>query len=243
MTSAAPHQAPSFFVALAGLSQASEAPNPMLLYDTPMAPNPLRVSLFLAEKGIDVPRKLVHLLRMEQKREDYSAINPWQGVPALELDDGTVITETIAICRYFEEIQPEPSLFGRDARQRVAIEMWQRRMEWYLFYPVAQIFRHTHRAMAGMENPQIAEWGEVNKPRALNTLDLLDRQLMQSPFVAGPEFSVADITALVAIISMKPAKLPFPDHIVHVKRWQDAVMARPAIAATTAANKPERSAS
>jgi glutathione S-transferase len=211
----------------------------MLLHETPFAPNPLRVRLFLAEKGIDVPRKTVNLLRLEHKQAEFTALNPWQSLPVLELADGTGLTETMAICRYFEELHPEPHLFGQTALERATIEMWQRRIELELFLPVAMAFRHTHRAMANLQNPQFPEWGEYNRSKALEALDLVERQLMMFPFVAGERFSVADITMAVTLIAMKPAKLPLPDHIPHVKRWKDMIWAKPRLSPLLEA-KPER---
>ena len=125
----------------------------------------------------------------------------------LELDDGTVLCESVAICRYFEEMHPEPALFGRGALGKAQVEMWQRRMELNLFLPVSQAFRHIHPAMKEWEVPQVPEWGEANKPKALDFLVLLDAELALREFAAGDEFSIADITGLVAIDFMKPARI------------------------------------
>src|SRR5271165_4736005 len=138
----------------------------MKLYDSKMAPNPRRARIFLAEKGISVPTEQVDMMQMQHKTPEYTAINPLQRVPALALDDGTVITESIAICRYFEALQPDPPLFGRGALETALVEMWNRRAELHLFLPVSNVFRHLHPAMAQMEVPQVPEWGEANKPRA-----------------------------------------------------------------------------
>ena len=199
----------------------------MKLYDGGRAPNPRRVRVFLAEKGITVPTEQVDLGALQQKGDAYTTINPMQRVPALVLDDGTVITELIAICRYFEALHPDPPLFGRGALQSALVEMWNRRVEFHLFIPVSNIFRHLHPAMKEMEIPQVKEWGEANKPRALSFLDHLDGELKTRSFIAGNDYSVADITAMIAIDFMRVSKLAVPDALTNVKRWYAAVSERP----------------
>jgi glutathione S-transferase len=203
----------------------------MKLYDGGRAPNPRRVRIFLAEKGIEIERQQVDLGTLEHKGAAYTAINPLQQVPALELDDGTILTESIAICRYFEALQPEPALFGRNGREAAIVEMWNRRIEQRLLFGVAQVFRHLHPAMKPMENPQITAWGEANKPRVMQFLNLLDSELASRAYVSSDALSVADITGLVAIDLMKPAKLAVPDEMKHVKRWYTDITARPSAAA------------
>lgn len=199
----------------------------MRIIETRTAPNPRRVRIFLAEKGISVPFEDRDLAAGDLKQTDFTAINPLQRVPVLMLDDGTAITETMAICRYFEELQPEPALFGRGALGRAVVEMWNRRMELNLFFSIAQVFRHLHPKMAHLEVPQVPAWAEANRPRVAEILTVLDRQLGRERFVAGPEYSVADITALVAIDFMKPARVAMPEGLVHVSRWHAEVSARP----------------
>ena len=203
----------------------------MRLYDGGRAPNPRRVRVFMAEKGISVPLVPVDLGKLEHREVGYRAVNPVAQVPALVLDDGTVLTETVAICRYLEELHPEPPLFGTDALSKAQVEMWQRRIELGLLMTVAAAFRHLHPAMAAMEVPQVPAWGEANKPRALDFLRILDRQLAGREFVCGPRFSVADITGLIAIDFMKPAKLAVPEELAHVRRWHAAISSRPSAAA------------
>lgn len=198
----------------------------MKLFDGGRAPNPRRVRIFLAEKGIAVPLVPVDMGAMEHRGGDVAARNPLQRLPVLELDDGAVLTESVAICRYFEELQPEPALFGRGALGRARVEMWQRRIELNLFQPVSHAFRHIHPAMKEWEVPQIAEWGEANKPKALDFLVLLDAELALREFAAGDEFSIADITGLVAIDFMKPARLAVPETLANVVRWHKALAAR-----------------
>jgi glutathione S-transferase len=185
------------------------------------------VRVFLAEKGITVPAEQVDLGAMAHKSEAYTAINPLQRVPALVLDDGSIITESIAICRYFEAMRPEPALFGQGAKDAAMVEMWQRRVELHLLFPVSHVFRNSHPAMKEMEVPQVPAWAEANKPRIMDFLGLLDAELKGRSHVAGDRYSVADITGLVAIDFMKPAKLTVPDELVNLRRWHADVSARP----------------
>jgi glutathione S-transferase len=199
----------------------------MKLYDGGRAPNPRRTRIFLAEKGIILPLEQVDLGALQQRTPGYTAVNPLQRVPALVLDDGTVITESIAICRYFEELQPDPPLFGRGALEVAQIEMWQRRVEQNLLAGISHVFRNSHPAMKEIEVPQVPAWAEANKPRIMDFLVVLDRQLADHPFIAGDRYSVADITGLVGVDFMKPAKLAVPDNLDNIQRWHAAVSARP----------------
>ena len=199
----------------------------MKLYDGGRAPNPRRVRVFLAEKGITVPTEQVDLGQLQQRSDAYSAINPMQRVPALVLDDGTVIAESIAICRYFEALHPEPPLFGSGALDCALVEMWNRRAELHLLFPVAMVFQHLHPAMKIMVDPQVAAWGEANKPRVTQFLQLLDGELKNRAYVAGEAYTVADITAMIAVDFMRVSKLAIPEDLGHVRRWYDAVSARP----------------
>lgn len=199
----------------------------MKLYDGGRAPNPRRVRVFLAEKGIEIPRVEVDMGALGHKSDEVTARNPLQRLPILELDDGTVLTETVAICRYFEELHPEPALFGTGALGKAHVEMWQRRMELHLLMPVAHAFRHIHPAMKGWEVPQIAEWGEANKSKAIDFLRILDGHFAEAEFAAGDAFSIADITGMIAIDFMKPARIELPQDLAHVRRWYAALKARP----------------
>lgn len=203
----------------------------MRLFDGGKAPNPRRVRVFLAEKGIEVPLAPVDMGAMGHRAPEVADRNPLRRLPVLELDDGTVITESVAICRYFEEVQPEPPLFGTGAVGRARVEEWQRRMELNLLMPVAHAFRHMHPAMKEWEVPQVAEWGEANKPKALDFLALLDRELAGREFAAGDAYSIADITGLIAVDFMKPARISVPDELANVRRWHAALAARPSAAA------------
>jgi glutathione S-transferase len=203
----------------------------MKLYDGGRAPNPRRVRVYLSEKGIKIPVEQVDLGAMAHRSAAFAAVNPLMRVPALELDDGTIITESIAICRYFEMLHPQPPLFGRDAKEAAIVEMWQRRIELHLLAPVSHIFRNLHPAMAQMEVPQVPAWAEANKPRVIEFLQLLDGELGKRRYITGENFTVADITGLVAIDFMKPAKLSVPDTMVNVRRWHAELSARPSASA------------
>ena len=203
----------------------------MLLYDFGRAPNPRRVRIFLAEKGIKVPTQQVDLGAMAHKAPEFAAINPVQRLPVLVLDDGTVIAESVAICRYFETLKPEPPLFGNDALEIAQVEMWSRRIELHLLFPISHVFRNSHPAMKLMEVPQVPAWAEANKPRVLEFLKILDGELKSRPFVAGESYTVADITGLVGIDFMKPAKLAVPEEFANVRRWHAEISTRPSAAA------------
>jgi glutathione S-transferase len=203
----------------------------MKLFDGGRAPNPRRVRVFLAEKGIEVPTVPVDMGALEHKGEAVTQRNPLQRLPVLELDDGTILTESVAICRYFEELHPEPALFGRGALGKAVVEMWQRRLELNLMQAVAQAFRHIHPAMKEWEVPQVPEWGEANKPKAIEFLHLFDHELATREFAAGDAYSIADITGLIAVDFMKPARIKVPEECTNVLRWHAALAARPSAAA------------
>jgi len=166
-------------------------------------------------------------MTMQHKTPEYTAINPLQRMPALVLDEGTVITESIAICRYFEVLRPQPPLFGQGAKETALVEMWNRRAEINFFSNVAAVFRHLHPAMKELEVPQVPAYAEAMLPRAIWFLEFLDKELAMREFVAGDRFSVADITTLVAVDFMKPARLTMPEDANNVKRWHATVSARP----------------
>ena len=138
----------------------------MKLVEFLRTPNSRRVRIFLAEKGIEIPTEQVDLGELEHKKPEFAELNPLQRVPVLVMDDGFCLSESVAICRYFEELQPEPPLMGRDARDKAIVEMWQRRMELSYFYSVMHTFRHLHPHMAALEVPQVAEWGEAPAARS-----------------------------------------------------------------------------
>ena len=199
----------------------------MHIIQTARAPNPRRVRIFLAEKKVEMRFEELDLMSSELKSESFTKLNPWQRVPILILDDGRVLSETVAICRYFEEINPKPALMGEGAFGRANVEMWQRRVEQGLFQSVAHVFRHLHPRMSHLEVPQVQAWGEANRLKVDDELARLDKQLANSPFVAGESYSIADITAFVAVAFMKPAKLEISPSLFNITRWRDAMSARP----------------
>lgn len=202
----------------------------MKLYDGGRAPNPRRVQIFMAEKGIDMERVQVDINKLEHRSPEFARVNPLQRVPVLVLDDGTAISETVAICRYLEEIHPEPALMGLDARDKAIVEMWQRRVEFGFLMPVAFAFRHLHPGAAHLEVTQLPEWGELNQPKAREFMEFLDSELASRPFIAGERFTIADITAIVAYQFLKPARIAYPEDLANLQRWQGEVSARPSVA-------------
>ncbi|MBX9684313.1 MAG: glutathione S-transferase [Hyphomicrobium sp.] len=199
----------------------------MRIIETRRAPNPRRVRVFLAEKSVPVEFEERDMMEGALAAADIRAMNPWMRVPILVLDDGRTVSESVAICRYFEELYPTPALFGSDAYSRATIEMWNRRIEFGLFQHVAQVVRHSSAKMAAFEQPQIGEWAEANRHKVVPELTRIDAQLATAPFIAGEIFSIADITALVAIDFMKPAKLAVPETLTNIVRWHHAVSQRP----------------
>jgi len=198
----------------------------MKLYDSAFAPNPRRVRIFLAEKGISVPTEQVDIAKAANRQPGYLAKNPLGGIPILELDDGTVIAESVAICRYFEETQPSPPLMGTDAKDRALVEMWQRRMEFEIALPIMQVFRNTHAFFKG-RIPQVAEYGEVCRKAAESRLRWMDEELAGRDFVAGERYSIADITLLVGIDFGRPSNIRIAPEQKNLQRWHDAVSSRP----------------
>jgi glutathione S-transferase len=203
----------------------------MKLYNSNLAPSPRRVRIFLAEKAISIPRVEVDLGKLEHKAPEFLALNPFQTIPILELDDGTRIAESIAICRYIEALWPEPNLFGLTPVEQGTIEMWQRQLEWRLLLPIAQVLRHTHPRMAEMETPQVPDWAAANRPRALHAMTIVDEALRDRPFIAGDRFTVADITGLVALDFAKSARITIPPELVYLNRWHETLKARPSATA------------
>jgi glutathione S-transferase len=184
------------------------------------------VRIFLAEKGITVPTEQVDLGTLAHKTDAFRKMNPLMRVPVLELDDGTVLCESMAICRYFEETQPEPPLFGRDAKEKALVEMWSRRMELNVYNTVAAAFRHTNPAMAEREQ-QVADWGQLNLARAPEMLAFIDESLAGKQYLAGDYFSVADITALVTVDFARIIKVRIGDEQKNLARWHASVSSRP----------------
>jgi glutathione S-transferase len=200
----------------------------MKLYDTPLAPNPRRVRWFMAEKGIeDIEVVTLNLMEGGHKTPDYVAKFGLANVPALELDDGTAITESLAICRYLESLYPEPNLFGRDPKETAVIEMWTRRCEMMVATPFMLAVRHLHPAMGALEK-QEPVIGEHNKAGALRALKILDRQLEGRDWIAADRLTIADIVAFVGLDFTRMLKLALPEDLANVGRWHQAMRERPA---------------
>jgi glutathione S-transferase len=196
------------------------------LYDSKPAPNPRRVRIFLAEKGITVPSVQVDLGKGATRSPAFLAKNPMGGVPVLELDDGTCIAESVAICRYFEETQPEPPLMGTGARERAVVEMWQRRVELELFRNVTGCFQNTHDFFKGRIE-QVPAYGEVCRKAGRARLAWLDGEMATRPFIAGPRYTIADITALCAIDFGRVVDIRIADDQKNLARWYESVSTRP----------------
>lgn len=205
----------------------------MKLYVSQRAPNPRRVQMFIAEKGIEGIEQLVlDLNAQEHKKAAYLSKSPLARVPALELDDGRVLTETRAICTWLEGLHPEPNLMGRDAQERAFIEMADRRMEWYLMLPLANAVRHTHPGLAPLEQPQFPDFGQSQLVKAKETAIWLDGELQRQPWVAGDRFTIADITAFCTVEFGKLMRFKPADAGLHaLQAWRDQVAARPSAAA------------
>jgi glutathione S-transferase len=210
----------------------------MKLYDSASSPNPRRVRIFIAEKGLEVERVRVDLKVGEQFSAAYRAINPRCTAPTLVLDDGTAISEVLAICRYIEEIQPEPPLLGTTAKDQAVVTMWERRMEIDGFFAVVEALRNSvsffkNRAVVGPHDyDQIPALAERGRARTLDFYDDLNQRLAESPFVAGERFSIADITAVVTVdFATNRINLPVPAERKALRRWYDLLSARPSMKA------------
>ena len=204
----------------------------MLFYNTPMpAPNPRRVRIFAAEKGIELPIQDVSLMTREHKSEDFLKLNPMGQTPVLVLDDGTALSETVSICRYLEALHPTPALFGTTPVAVATIDMWIRRVELKLGVPTANIWVHTHPYTAAVVPHQYKDFGESNRPLVANALAIIDRILGETPFVAGETFSMADIVLLTTIDFGTFIGLTIPEELVRLDDWHRRVTARPSAAA------------
>ena len=198
----------------------------MLLYDLKAGTNPRRVRIFLAEKGVSVPKVEVDMMAGENRTPDYLAKNPMGRMPLLELDDGTLIAESVAICRYFECLYPEPPLFGTGAVEIAKVEMWNRRMEIEILRPVGDAFEHLSPFWTGRQ-PQSAEYGEMARSVAKDRMAWLDRELADRLHIAGDNYTIADITAQSAFVLGKNTGTPIPEELQNLRRWFAQVTARP----------------
>ncbi len=202
----------------------------MKLYLSPRAPNPRRVSMFLAEKGVHgIEQVLVNLGTNEHKGAAYLAKNPLARVPALELDDGRILSESRAICTYIEGLFPEPNLMGLDFEERAFIEMADRRIEFHLFGGIANCIRHTHPGLAALEQPQFPDFGKSQGDKVREVARWLDSELAHQPFVAGARFTIADITAFCAIEFARGLMkfVPGDEGMPHLQAYRDRIAERP----------------
>ncbi len=198
----------------------------MKIYDSQAAPNPRRVRVFLAEKGIQVPYEPVDIVKAVNRGPEFRKINPMAGVPVMELDDGAHIAESVAICRYFEETNPEPPLFGVGAKERALVEMWQRRMELNLLLPIADSFRQRHDFFKGRIR-QVPDYAEAQRQNAEEALAWLDGELASRRFIAGDRYTIADITAMIAIDFGRVSKITIKPEQKNLARWHAEVSSRP----------------
>lgn len=203
----------------------------MLFFNSPNpAPNPRRVRIFAAEKGISLPMRDISIPAREQKSPEFMALNPRGQTPALQLDDGTVIAESVAICRYLEGLHPEPPLFGGDALSQAMIEMWSRRVEMVLMAPVGAVWVHTHAFTARLPGRN-AEWGEANRSRVDEALRFFDESLRDREWLAGAHYSIADILLLTTVDFAGFVGMAIPDDLTALRDWHARVSARPSAAA------------
>ncbi|HEX7775576.1 MAG TPA: glutathione S-transferase family protein [Parvibaculum sp.] len=203
----------------------------MKLYNENMpAPNPRRVRIYLAEKGIEVPLAHIDMMKRQHKEPEFIAKNSLGQIPALELDDGTVIAESVSICRYFEVLHPERPLFGATALEVARIDMWLRRVEFVIMTPIGNFWRHAHPRTAKLLK-QFNDFGESNREASVRSLHWLDRELAGRDFIAGDSYSMADITMLCSIDFGGFVGLGIPDDCANVKAWHARVSARPSATA------------
>lgn len=195
------------------------------------APNPRRVRIFMKEKGIDIPLVHTPLTKRAHKSPEHLTRNPLGQLPVLELDDGTCISESVSICRYLEELHPQPNMFGRDAKECATIDMWIRRVEFRLMMPVGQIWAHTHPFTAAVAiatmGKQFADYGEANSKIVDSACHLFDKELGNRQFFAGDRYTMADIVAQSTFDFARFIGVDIPDDTKHLRAWYGRVSARP----------------
>jgi glutathione S-transferase len=199
----------------------------MKIYDFAFAPNPRRLRIFVAEKGLKIPTEQVDLATGQNRTPEMLAKNPAGGLPVIELDDGTHMAESVAICRYLEGLHPDPNLMGKDSREQSVIEMWNRRVELGLFGAAARAFQHTNEMFKGRIQ-QFPEYGATQREVVAQQLQWLDAQIGSKPFIVGDRFTIADITAEVAVdFAAQFAGVPMDPALKNLARWHQAVASRP----------------
>jgi glutathione S-transferase len=200
---------------------------PLKLYNHAVAPNPRRVRIFAAEKSIELSLEEIDILAGQSRTSQFLAKNSSGGVPVLELDDGSYLSESVAICRYLEGLHPEPNLLGRDLREQAEIERWNRRMELELFAAIGRMVQNTSPIFQGRFK-QFPEYGEAQRTVVYQRLERMDRELNGHQFVAGNRFTIADITALVAIdIGGRLGDIKIASDLASLTRWHELVSSRP----------------
>ena len=198
----------------------------MLLYDLPAGMHPRRVRIFLAEKGLTIPTRAVDAAQGENRQPEFLRLNPMGRLPVLQLDDGTAIAESLAICRYLETLHPQPPMWGSDALDAARVDMWTRRIEQQVSDPIAMVFLHSGEFYRGRvtQVPEVAAWARQN---LLTTLTWLDAELADRRFIAGPNYTMADIVAQCAFVLGKAVGRRIPAEQAHLTRWFAEVTARP----------------
>ena len=198
----------------------------MRLYSSRFAPSPRRVRMYAHEKGIALDLVEIEIAAGGARAPAYLEVNPLGELPTLELDDGTRLVESIAICRWLEERHPDPPLFGRDASERAAINGWVDRLMFHLYVPMVNVFRHTH-AYWSRRTRQVPEWGELERAAVLSEFAALDAALEGREFLATRSMSMADIVAFTSVDFGKPSNLRVGDAQPNLKRWYSGIAARP----------------
>jgi len=198
----------------------------MKIYETKSAPNPRRVRMFLAEKGIEMDYVQVDIGGAENLTSEMRVKNPSTKVPFLELDDGTCIGETLAICRYFEEMQPDTPLMGRTPLEKAQVEMWQRNIEFSFMLPIGMCFQHTTGYFKDRMEP-IVQWGEVSGQNAIKYFKVLNDHLAHSTYLVGDYFSVADINLICALDFARVVKIRPDEKYTHLLAWHKSISNRP----------------
>jgi len=199
----------------------------MKIYDFAFAPNPRRLRIFVAEKGLKIPMEQVDLTTGKNRTPEMLAKNPAGGLPFVELDDGTHLAESVAICRYLEGLHPEPNLMGKDSREQSFIEMWNRRVELNLLGAAGRAFQHTNELFKGRIK-QLPEYGATQRETVADQFKWLDAQIGNKPFIAGDRFTIADITAEVAVdFATQAAGVPMDPELKNLARWHQSVSSRP----------------
>jgi glutathione S-transferase len=199
----------------------------MKIYDFALAPNPRRLRIFVAEKGLKIPIEQVDIFTGQNRTPQMLAKNPAGGLPVMELDDGTHLAESVAICRYLESLHPEPNMMGKNSREQAEIEMWNRRVELGLFSAAGRAFQHTNELFKARLK-QFPEYGETQREAVTQQLQWLDAQIGNKPFIAGDRFTIADITAEVAVdFAAQAAGVTADPALKNLGRWYKSVSSRP----------------